>query len=612
MPARQLSDITPSPVLFLHCKNTVAEAAELMAKARTDAGLVESVDGRLVGILTDSDVSIKVAASGRSLRKTLVEDVMTPSPLCVRESERADKALALMAEKRARHLPLLDADGSLSGMLDIAKVLYDAITRLEKSRGGDSSSFEFFPAMNRFVGLTTGLPLESSAAGEEVPTLAEALAGRPPPAMARPRDPIAVALNGLRSTRRSVLVLDEHGKLVGILSKSDVAKRALRTALSVDAALGEDAELKALQRLAVRDCMTPRPDVIRGTKTVLDALHKMHDGKYSNLPVVDDHDVPVAVVDVLDLLSASSTTPDSTRDDRASSFSEAGGILENFFSVPEPTPPPDGKKKDSHLLLDGVGTTTTTKVNDGHFAEETTAGGHHRPGVLDDDDDDDDRALVVGRRLSEQHSEEDDAYLRGHVDDAVVVENPKAAFEEGDVVQIAKPAQDQLPTTTTRASAVACAISPSTLKHSKPALYDVVGSASIDILDAKTNALLVTVPGDSSYADLKKAVLETKETNKGTAKGGKKKNWERTDLVLEYTDDYCSKLKVLDDASLRAAAALGQARLLHAAGKHVTLRVVHLKERETKKKKKHILFTTLAVAAVAILAVAVSKPKRIL
>lgn len=295
----------------------VAEAAELMSKARTDAGLVESADGSLVGILTDSDVSIKIAASGLSLRKTTVEEAMTPNPLCVREHERADKALALMAEKRARHLPLLDAQGGLSGMLDIAKVLYDAITRLEKTK--DASENMYFPAMNRMVGV-----------GEttSVPTLADALRGRPPPATAAPADAIEVAFAGLRRTRRSVLVLDEAGKLVGILSKSDVAKRALRTALSVDTK-DDSAELKALNRLRVRDVMTPRPDYIASTRTVLDALHKMHDGKYSNMPIIDPAtDEPVGVVDVLDLLRA------------AMSGSPLGptkmpSLLEGFFAAPK-------------------------------------------------------------------------------------------------------------------------------------------------------------------------------------------------------------------------------------------------------------------------------------
>lgn len=286
-----------------------------MSKARTDAGLVESEDGRLIGILTDSDVSIKVAASGLSLRGTRVEDVMTPNPLCVREHERADKALALMAEKRARHLPLLDAKGGLSGMLDIAKVLYDAITRLEKTKDASNA---VFPALSRMVLGGDG----------PIPTLAEALEGRPPAATARPEDAIDVAFQGLRTTRRSVLVLDEAGKLVGILSKSDVAKRALRTALA------DDDEVAALRRLRVRDVMTPRPDSILSSKTVLDALHKMHDGKYANMPILDAAtQQPLGVVDVLDLL-ASVDPPSNILASPTDTPKSMPSLLEGFFAVP--------------------------------------------------------------------------------------------------------------------------------------------------------------------------------------------------------------------------------------------------------------------------------------
>jgi len=523
---RSLSDIGASPILLLHCQLSVAEAAELMAKARTDAGLVEGVDGRLVGILTDSDVSIKVAASGRSLRKTLVQDVMTKNPLCVRKTERADKALALMAEKRARHLPLLDAKGALSGMLDIARVLYDAITELEKTRG----SSQYFPAMNRLL----------NGDDERIPTLAEALASRPF-ATARPRDPIAVAFRGLRTTRRSVLVLDEHGKLVGILSKSDVAKRALRTALSVDAALGDEAELKALHRLAVRDCMTPRPDVVRSSATVLDALHKMHDGKYSNLPVVDHNDVPVGVVDVLDLLSESSG--------RRASQTKAPSLLENFFSV--------------NRSSSGVRGAASGSLDDDHHDDFPDH--HHGLGDLLEDDDVD-APVVVHRSVTFDPA----ITTRDNGDDVVFAEAATSDDDDdggggGKKNSHYEPPAQQLPTLpTTRASAVLCAISPATLKHSKPARLDaVVVSGSIDVLDssaARGGKVLVTLPSDASFADLQAKLKVALPAEEG--------------YHLEYSDALCTRLKIVDDASLHAAAHLGQAR---AAGTddHVRLTLVH-------------------------------------
>ncbi|KAJ8602621.1 hypothetical protein CTAYLR_010199 [Chrysophaeum taylorii] len=436
---RILADITPSPVLFLPAAMSVAEAAELMSKARTDAGLVESQDGSLVGILTDSDVSIKIAASGRSLRKTTVAEAMTANPLCVREHERADKALALMVEKRARHLPLLDANGGLSGMLDIAKVLFDAITRLEKTK--DATENAFFPAMNRMAGI-------SGECG--VPTLSEALEGRPGPAAARPEDPIDVAFSGLRRTRRSVLVLDEAGKLVGILSKSDVAKRALRAALGVD----ED-ETKALNRLKVRDVMTPRPDFIGSNRTVLDALHKMHDGKYANLPIVDlATDDPVGVVDVLDLL-------------RAAMPKKMPSLLEGFFAAPR-AGTDESNARAAHLY---DATTTATTATTTRSAPERV--------VVDDSD--------VLRHAAPVAT----AQTPDNGDDLVVAEAVELSL-----------AAEHLP----RRNTVHCAISPSALKHSNGS-SSLVPDFSFEITLPQVGHRLV-VKGDARYDALASTALD--------------------------------------------------------------------------------------------------------
>ena len=160
---RLLADVHPSPTLILGKEMTVLEAAELMTSARTNAGIVQDAKtGALVGILTDSDVSIKVIAGGRGLAATRVGDVMTPRPLCCRTDETATHALGVMASKRARHLPLLDAEGGVSGMLDITKVLYDAIAVLEDRKQKSQNRFWF----------------QAGAPSLKIPSLADALRDR--------------------------------------------------------------------------------------------------------------------------------------------------------------------------------------------------------------------------------------------------------------------------------------------------------------------------------------------------------------------------------------------------------------------------------------------------
>lgn len=503
--SRLLSDITPSPVLFLPAKMSVLEAAELMSKARTDAGLVESEEGRLVGILTDSDVSIKVVASGLSLRKTTVEEVMTKNPLCVRECERADRALALMVEKRARHLPLLEAEGGgLSGMLDIAKVLYDAISRLEKSK--DASDNLYFPAMNRLAG--------TGGSGDVIPTLAEALEGRPGPAFAQPGDPIEVAFEGLRRTRRSVLVVDAAGKLVGILSKSDVAKRALRNALQAT----ED-DLKALHRLRVKDVMTPRPDFVTSNNTVLCALHKMHDGKYSNMPILDVDFLPVGVVDVLDLLRATISSP---------AKKIMPSLLEGFFAAPK-----EEEEKQQTLLSD-------LRPED---ADEEARGAESRTASTEDDDDDSSSSVqVVAATPAKTRTSTIDEDEHKHVPIATAVE--------------------MFPPSPSKASKCHNVISPSTLKHSIGISSTIARDFSFE-LSLPKNQILVAA-GDSTYELLTTLTLDRLAPLRVL------------EVAFDYSD-YLAKLRVVNNDTLRAAC---QLRLsLDPAANAVPLSVVVVKRK---------------------------------
>ena len=64
--------------------------------------------------------------------ETGVSAVMTKGPKCVSVEDSALDALEMMVDNKFRHLPVLDRDGSVVGLLDIAKCLYDAISIMEK------------------------------------------------------------------------------------------------------------------------------------------------------------------------------------------------------------------------------------------------------------------------------------------------------------------------------------------------------------------------------------------------------------------------------------------------------------------------------------------------
>lgn len=96
---RDVCSIAPDKMVF--------DAMRLMAEKEIGALLVMEGE-KLTGILTERDYARKIALEGRSSRGTPVRDVMTTRVLCVRPEQTIEECMALMTDKRTRHLPVID------------------------------------------------------------------------------------------------------------------------------------------------------------------------------------------------------------------------------------------------------------------------------------------------------------------------------------------------------------------------------------------------------------------------------------------------------------------------------------------------------------------------
>ena len=96
-----------SDIYSVRPDDTVYDAVRLMADKGIGSVLVMDED-RLVGILTERDYARKVVLDGRSSKEMRVTEVMTKKVLCVSPERTVDECMALMTDKRARHLPVLD------------------------------------------------------------------------------------------------------------------------------------------------------------------------------------------------------------------------------------------------------------------------------------------------------------------------------------------------------------------------------------------------------------------------------------------------------------------------------------------------------------------------
>jgi CBS domain-containing protein len=121
---------------------TVMAALRTMVDQRVGAVLVLD-DGRPRGIFTERDLMIKVTLAGRAPERVLVGDVMTSPVLHIREDASLDDAVHLTLKRRIGHLPVVDHQGRVQGMLSMRHVVEDEIDELKHSVDGLEAYFGY-------------------------------------------------------------------------------------------------------------------------------------------------------------------------------------------------------------------------------------------------------------------------------------------------------------------------------------------------------------------------------------------------------------------------------------------------------------------------------------
>jgi CBS domain-containing protein len=121
----RVKEVVTTDVEVVHPQSGLTQAAMTMRKL--DVGVLPVVkDGRLKGILTDRDITVRAVAESRDLSTTLVDDVMSRDVQSVQEDEDVKTAARVMAEHQVRRLPVVDRDGKLTGILSMADLAVDS------------------------------------------------------------------------------------------------------------------------------------------------------------------------------------------------------------------------------------------------------------------------------------------------------------------------------------------------------------------------------------------------------------------------------------------------------------------------------------------------------
>ena len=121
--------IARTPLVIVGLQATVMEAVSIMD--RESIGALAVTDGDvLAGIFSERDLMLRVISEKKDPERTLVQDVMTSPVETIHRDCPCDEALKLMLDKHIRHLPVIDRNGSLAGMISMRSLLHNKIEDL--------------------------------------------------------------------------------------------------------------------------------------------------------------------------------------------------------------------------------------------------------------------------------------------------------------------------------------------------------------------------------------------------------------------------------------------------------------------------------------------------
>lgn len=291
--------LRPSKPVVVDCDRSILDISKELTERRSDCMLLTANrGGNLTGIVTSTDITRRLVAKGLSSSVTTGTDIMTANPMCVSLQDSAMDALTIMIEHRFRHLPVVDENGSISGVVDVAKCLHAAITKLEKTQknGTSSSNLMLQNILNQqnvpesdaqALSKLLANVMQQAFGEESTPTLRSLLAGKPM-TITCPKSSVYEASQLMTEHRKATIVVEDD-KVVGIFGFKDMMKRVVAAELDVNTT-------------QIAEVMTESPECVDPDITVIEALEIMHDSRFLSLPVCESDGTVVGLVDVLDVM----------------------------------------------------------------------------------------------------------------------------------------------------------------------------------------------------------------------------------------------------------------------------------------------------------------------
>jgi CBS domain-containing protein len=223
---------------------------------------------------------------------------MTRDPIAVYDKGSRNEALNIMVSRKFRHLPVITEDTdnttSVAGLLDITKCVFERLDDLEVRVNDDQSIISAMDVLERrgAVGAEHAVEIRKKHGCPDIAYVLSKMSGSTDilPEV-NSKATVREAARVMKKSHSTAVLVTGNAEaneiLAGIFTTKDIVLRVIAASL--------DSSITSVNRV-----MTPHPDYVRTSNTILEALKKLYTGRYLHLPVMEDK-FPVGLVDVMTL-----------------------------------------------------------------------------------------------------------------------------------------------------------------------------------------------------------------------------------------------------------------------------------------------------------------------
>ncbi len=264
--ATPVSDLDLSRYVAVAPAITVADTVDKMNASHRSMACVVSED-KLIGVFTQRDYLMRVLGRSQTWERPIADE-MTRAVRTMTVDQNAAHGLAIMNDWWVRSVPVLAADDTLAGNLSYYELMVKIADLVADHVDDADVALEVRHSLTLidFRGLHTNTPVTVTQ-----------------------RDTVETAGHHMRARAiGSVLVVDNHEHLVGMLTEFDLQKEIA-------------CELEDLSKVPVGDIMTPHPVSLAMRSPIVEAVQEMAKRGFSHIPLLGESGKPVAVASFRDI-----------------------------------------------------------------------------------------------------------------------------------------------------------------------------------------------------------------------------------------------------------------------------------------------------------------------